>query len=39
MHALPKTPSSFTLSGRYALFTDPITKIGGEKMLVSRAHL
>ncbi len=26
-----KNSISFTLSGRYALFTDPITKVGGEK--------
>ena len=31
MHALPKNTITFTLRGRYALFTDPITKIGGEK--------
>jgi CRISPR-associated protein Cas5d len=27
----PKNSISFKLSGRYALFTDPITRIGGEK--------
>ena len=27
----PKNSISFKLTGRYALFTDPITKIGGEK--------
>lgn len=27
----PKNTIEFKLSGRYALFTDPITKIGGEK--------
>lgn len=27
----PKNTISFKLSGRYALFTDPITRIGGEK--------
>lgn len=27
----PKNSISFKLSGRYALFTDPITKIGGER--------
>lgn len=31
MHDLPKNTITFTLRGRYALFTDPITKIGGEK--------
>lgn len=28
---MPKNCISFKLKGRYALFTDPITKIGGEK--------
>lgn len=28
---MKKNELSFTLKGRYALFTDPITKIGGEK--------
>ncbi len=27
----PKNTISFKLSGRYALFTDPVTRIGGEK--------
>ncbi len=31
MNALPKNTIEFRLWGRYALFTDPITKIGGEK--------
>lgn len=30
-HATPKNTVSFKVYGRYALFTDPITKIGGEK--------
>lgn len=30
-HATPKNSISFTLRGRYALFTDPLTRIGGEK--------
>ena len=28
---VPKNSISFRLWGRYALFTDPITKVGGEK--------
>ena len=31
MFTLPKNTVEFRLWGRYALFTDPITKIGGEK--------
>ncbi|TQC96416.1 type I-C CRISPR-associated protein Cas5 [Moraxellaceae bacterium AER2_44_116] len=31
MMEVPKNSISFRLWGRYALFTDPITKIGGEK--------
>lgn len=31
MHDTPKNSIEFRLWGRYALFTDPITKIGGEK--------
>lgn len=31
MHTTPKNSISFSLKGRYALFTDPITKLGGEK--------
>lgn len=31
MNSLPKNSICFRLSGRYALFTDPLTKIGGEK--------
>lgn len=31
MNTLPKNSISFRLSGRYAMFTDPLTKIGGEK--------
>lgn len=31
MHDTPKNTISFLLKGRYALFTDPITKLGGEK--------
>ena len=31
MHNTPKNTISFSLKGRYALFTDPITKLGGEK--------
>ncbi|MBL1277296.1 MAG: type I-C CRISPR-associated protein Cas5 [Ectothiorhodospiraceae bacterium] len=31
MHDKPKNSISFKVYGRYALFTDPITKIGGEK--------
>ena len=30
-HDTPKNSISFTLRGRYALFTDPLTRIGGEK--------
>ncbi len=30
-HSTPKNSISFTLRGRYALFTDPLTRIGGEK--------
>ena len=30
-YTTPKNSISFSLWGRYALFTDPITKIGGEK--------
>ena len=28
---MPKNSIEFLLTGRYALFTDPITRIGGEK--------
>ena len=31
MHETPKNSISFKVNGRYALFTDPITKVGGEK--------
>lgn len=31
MHDTPKNSVSFKVYGRYALFTDPVTKIGGEK--------
>jgi len=31
MNPLPKNTIEFKLWGRYALFTDPLTKIGGEK--------
>lgn len=31
IHLTSKNSISFKLTGRYALFTDPITKIGGEK--------
>ena len=31
MHETPKNSVSFKVHGRYALFTDPVTKIGGEK--------
>jgi CRISPR-associated protein Cas5d len=31
MHDTPKNSIEFRLWGRYALFTDPLTKIGGEK--------
>jgi len=31
MHDNPKNSVSFKVYGRYALFTDPVTKIGGEK--------
>jgi CRISPR-associated protein Cas5d len=31
IHDKPKNTIEFKLSGRYALFTDPLTKIGGEK--------
>lgn len=31
MNALPKNTIEFRLWGRYALFTDPLTKVGGEK--------
>ena len=31
MHSLPKNTIEFKLWGRFALFTDPLTKIGGEK--------
>lgn len=31
MNSLPKNTIEFRLWGRYALFTDPLTKIGGEK--------
>lgn len=31
MHNSPKNSVSFRLWGRYALFTDPVTKTGGEK--------
>jgi CRISPR-associated protein Cas5d len=30
-HAIPKNTISFEVSGKYALFTDPITRVGGEK--------
>ncbi|MGI9228641.1 MAG: type I-C CRISPR-associated protein Cas5c [Gammaproteobacteria bacterium] len=31
MHETPKNSVSFKVYGKYALFTDPVTKIGGEK--------
>jgi CRISPR-associated protein Cas5d len=31
MHNTPKNTISFKLTAKYALFTDPITKVGGEK--------
>lgn len=31
MHETPKNSVTFKVYGRYALFTDPVTKIGGEK--------
>lgn len=31
IHTTPKNSLSFEVSGRYALFTDPITRVGGEK--------
>jgi len=31
MHDKPKNSVSFKVHGRYALFTDPVTKVGGEK--------
>lgn len=31
MHKTPKNSVSFKVYGKYALFTDPVTKIGGEK--------
>ena len=31
MHEKPKNSVSFKVYGRYALFTDPVTKVGGEK--------
>lgn len=31
MHDTPKNTIEFKLWGRYALFTDPLTKVGGEK--------
>ncbi|RLD70677.1 MAG: type I-C CRISPR-associated protein Cas5, partial [Bacteroidetes bacterium] len=31
MYDKPKNSVSFKVYGRYALFTDPVTKIGGEK--------
>lgn len=31
MNTLPKNTIEFRLWGRYALFTDPLTKVGGEK--------
>jgi len=31
MHDTPKNAVSFKVYGRYGLFTDPVTKIGGEK--------
>lgn len=30
-HTTPKNSLSFEVSGRYALFTDPLTRVGGEK--------
>jgi CRISPR-associated protein Cas5d len=30
-HITPKNSLSFSVRGRYALFTDPITRVGGEK--------
>ena len=31
MHETPKNSVSFKVYGRYALFTDPVTRVGGEK--------
>lgn len=31
LHTTPKNSIQFRLSGRHALFTDPVTRIGGEK--------
>lgn len=31
IHSTPKNSLSFEIKGRYALFTDPLTRIGGEK--------
>lgn len=31
MHSTPKNTIEFRVWGRYALFTDPLTKVGGEK--------
>ena len=31
MHNTPKNTIEFRVWGRYALFTDPLTKVGGEK--------
>jgi len=31
LHETPKNSLSFLLTGRYALFTDPVTRVGGEK--------
>jgi len=30
-HATPRNSLTFEVSGRYALFTDPVTRVGGEK--------
>ena len=30
-HSTPKNSISFSVWGRYALFTDPLTRVGGEK--------
>ena len=45
MNTLPKNSIEFRLWGRYALFTDPLTKLGGEihgpedKMIVNRQQV
>src|ERR1700722_5305319 len=31
MHSTPKNTIEFRVWGRYAMFTDPLTRVGGEK--------